>query len=60
MLKHLRDWYGREGVFYIGKAREGTRVLRTERCTDPQTGRSERSQGSGTAMVNLLSLRHRR
>ena len=50
--KYLRDWRGGEGVLYIGKAQERARVLRTQRCTDPRTGRSGPSLVSGTAMVN--------
>lgn len=36
--KYLRRWSGGEGVLYIGKTQEKTRVLRTIRRVDPAIG----------------------
>ena len=45
-------WPGREGVLYIGKAQEQSRVLRTERRHDPVTGAAYPWLADSTAMVN--------
>jgi hypothetical protein len=43
---------GSEGILFIGKAQEKTRVFRTERRTNPATGRKYSWLVRSTAMVN--------
>ena len=50
--ERLREWDGREGVLYIGKAQERARVVRTERRQDPATGAGYPWLVASTAMVN--------
>ena len=50
--EYLRDWTGREGVLYIGKAQEKAKVVRTERRHDPAGGDTYPWLADSTAMVN--------
>ena len=50
--KYLRAFRGREGVLFIGKAQEKTRVVRTEKRRNPQTGQTYPWLVMSTAMVN--------
>ena len=52
MAKHLRQFSRDEGVVFIGKAQEKTPVFRTERRTNPNTGRPYPWIVRSTAMVN--------
>jgi hypothetical protein len=52
MAEHLRSFHQPEGVLFIGKAQEKTRVFRTERRRNPQTGRAYPWIVPSTAMVN--------
>ena len=54
--ERLRDWDGREGVLYIGKAQERARVVRTERRHDPATGAGYPWLVPSTAMLNQYYL----
>jgi hypothetical protein len=45
-------FHGSEGILFIGKAQEKTRVFRTERRTNPTTGRKYSWLVRSTAMVN--------
>ena len=48
----LRRWPGGEGLLYIGKSQEKSRVPHTRRETDPVTGFRRASLYFSTAMVN--------
>ena len=50
--EHLRQFTGREGVLFIGKAQEKTAVFRTERRRNDKTGASYPWLVRSTAMVN--------
>ena len=50
--KYLRAFRGQEGVLFIGKAQEKTRVVRTEKRRNPQTGQTYPWLVMSTAMVN--------
>ena len=50
--QYLRQWHGGEGVLYIGKSQEKSRVPRTRGETDPRTGFRRASLHFSTAMVN--------
>lgn len=52
MAKHLRQFSQDEGVLFIGKAQEKTPVFRTEKRTNPKTGRPYPWIVRSTAMVN--------
>jgi hypothetical protein len=52
MAAHLARFTGEEGVLFIGKAQEKTKVFRTEKRRDPHTGRRYPWLVRGTAMVN--------
>lgn len=52
MAAHLARFTAPEGVVFIGKAQEKTRVFRTEKRTNPATGQRYPWIVSGTAMVN--------
>jgi hypothetical protein len=52
MAAHLARFAAPEGVVFIGKAQEKTRVFRTERRTNPTTGQRYPWIVQGTAMVN--------
>ena len=52
MAVHLARFTAREGVVFIGKAQEKTRVFRTEKRTNPATGQRDPWIVQGTAMVN--------
>jgi len=52
MAAHLARFTTPEGVVFIGKAQEKTRVFRTEKRTNPATGQRYPWIVSGTAMVN--------
>jgi hypothetical protein len=52
MAEHLGRFRGQEGVLFIGKAQEKTRVFRTERRKNPTTGQRYPWIVQGTAMVN--------
>jgi hypothetical protein len=52
MAAHLARFTAPEGVVFIGKAQEKTRVFRTEKRTNPATGRRYPWIVPGTAMVN--------
>ena len=49
---YLRRWPGGEGLLYIGKSQEKSRVPRTRGETDPLTGVRRASLYFSTAMVN--------
>jgi hypothetical protein len=50
--EHFATFQGHEGVVFIGKAQEKTRVLRTVRRTNPQTNKTYPWIVLGSAMVN--------
>ena len=50
--EYLRQWPGREGLLYIRKSQENSRVPRTRSATDPVTGFRRASLYFSTAMVN--------
>ena len=50
--EHLARWDGREGVLFVGKAQEKVPVFRTEKRTNPTTGRKYPWIVKSTAMVN--------
>ena len=52
MAERLRSFCGEEGVVFVGKAQEKTRVFRTEKRRDPATGRPYPWLVRSTAMVN--------
>jgi hypothetical protein len=52
MAAHLARFTAPEGVVFIGKAQEKTRVFRTEKRTNPTTGQRYPWIVCGTAMVN--------
>jgi hypothetical protein len=52
MAAHIARSARPEGVLFIGKAQEKTRVVRTEKRTNPATGQRYPWIVSGTAMVN--------
>jgi hypothetical protein len=52
MAAHLARFIAPEGVVFIGKAQEKTRVFRTEKRRNPQTGQPYPWIVRGTAMVN--------
>ena len=52
MAEHLKRFTDEEGVVFVGKAQEKTPVFRTERRTNPRTGRSYPWIVRRTAMVN--------
>jgi hypothetical protein len=49
---HLASFLGREGVLFIGKAQEKVPVFRTEKRTNPDTGKKYPWIVKTTAMVN--------
>ena len=51
-LKHLARFKGREGVLFVGRAQEKSRVFRTEQRRNPQTGATYAVLTRSTAMVN--------
>jgi len=50
--KYLAGFRGEEGVLFVGRAQEKTRVFRTEKRRNPGTGLAYPWIVSGTAMVN--------
>lgn len=52
MAEHLARFPGEEGVLFIGKAQEKTRVFRTEKRKNPTTGRPYPWIVRSTALVN--------
>ena len=50
--QYLRQWHGGEGLLYIGKSQEKSRVPRTRGQTDPETGFRRASLYFSTALVN--------
>jgi hypothetical protein len=50
--RYLDRFPGQDGVLFIGKAQEKTRVVRTERRRNPNTGKSYPWLVMSTAMVN--------
>jgi hypothetical protein len=50
--EHLARFRADEGVLFVGKAQEKTRVLRTEKRRNPKTGESYAWLVRSTAMVN--------
>lgn len=50
--QYLRDFQAEEGVVFIGKAQEKTRVVRTEKRRNPETGQTYPWLVMSTAMVN--------
>jgi hypothetical protein len=50
--EYLKKFKGEEGVLFIGKAQEKTRVFRTERRRDSKTGATYPWLTRSTAMVN--------
>ncbi len=51
--EHLARFTGTEGVLFVGRAQEKTRVFRTEKRRNPATGRPYPWIVPSTAMVNL-------
>lgn len=51
-LQHLAKWGRKEGVVFVGRAQEKTRVFRTEGRHDAKTGKRYPWIVSSTAMVN--------
>lgn len=51
-LEHLARFEGTEGVLFVGRAQEKTRVFRTEKRRNPETGKSYPWIVSGTGIVN--------
>lgn len=51
-LEHLAGFTGEEGVLFIGRAQEKTRVFRTEKRRNPDTGATYPWIVSGTGVVN--------
>lgn len=51
-LAYLAQAQGREGILFVGKAQEKTPVFRTERRTNPQTGKKYPWIVRSTALVN--------
>jgi len=51
-LEYLAEFTGQEGVLFVGRAQEKTRVFRTEKRRNPQTGASYPWIVSGTGVVN--------
>lgn len=51
-LEYQARFRGTEGILFVGKAQEKTPVFRTEKRTNPQTGRSYPWIVRSTAMVN--------
>jgi hypothetical protein len=49
---HLAQFASREGVLFVGKAQEKTRVFRTQRRHNPETGKPYPWLYRSTAMVN--------
>lgn len=49
---YLARWNGREGVLFVGKAQEKVAVFRTEKRTNPDTGKKYPWIVKSTAMVN--------
>ena len=52
MREHLRHWPGGEGVLFVGKAQEKTRVVRSERREHEPSGSHYVQLVHATAMVN--------
>lgn len=52
MAEHLARFTGDEGVLFVGKAQEKTRVFRTEKRRNPRTGQAYPWLVRSTAMVN--------
>jgi hypothetical protein len=52
MAEHLARFTGDEGILFVGKAQEKTKVFRTERRRNPQTGQPYPWLVRSTAMVN--------
>ena len=51
-VEYLKKFKGEEGVLFIGKAQEKSRVLRTERRCNSKTGATYPWLTRSTAMVN--------
>jgi hypothetical protein len=51
-LQHLAEFTGEEGVLFVGKAQEKTRVFRTEKRRNPDTGATYPWIVRTTAIVN--------
>lgn len=51
-LEYLAGFTGEEGVLFVGKAQEKTRVFRTEKRRNPDTGATYPWIVSGTGVVN--------
>jgi hypothetical protein len=51
-LEYLAEFTGEEGVLFVGKAQEKTRVFRTEKRRNPHTGATYPWIVTGTAIVN--------
>lgn len=51
-LEHLARFEGTEGVLFVGRAQEKTRVFRTEKRRNPETGRSYPWIVSATGIPN--------
>jgi len=52
MAEHLARFTGSEGVLFVGRAQEKTRVIRTEKRRNPTTGQAYPWLVRSTAMVN--------
>jgi hypothetical protein len=50
--KYLAEFGGQEGVLFVGRAQEKTRVFRTEKRRNPETGATYPWIVSGTGIVN--------
>jgi hypothetical protein len=51
-LQYLAEFTGEEGVLFVGRAQEKTRVFRTEKRRNPQTGATYPWIVAGTGIVN--------
>jgi hypothetical protein len=51
-LEHLAGFTGEEGVLFVGRAQEKTRVFRTEKRRNPDTGATYPWIVTGTGIVN--------
>ena len=52
MLEHLKSFKKKEGVVFVGVAQEKVKIPRTERLTNPQTGKKVPWIVMSTAVVN--------
>jgi hypothetical protein len=50
--RHLAQFSGQEGILFVGKAQEKTRVFRTQRRRNPETGKPYPWLYRSTAMIN--------